>query len=242
MDDCLFMGDRKRRRRCQHYLRDLEHGGFKTALSAASAATFQAIRGKGDHINDYARLLVTEELLLTDGSTFTWEYFQPVQLVQQVLDKCNGIARLYAEKLRDNPPSPDKPWRVVLGCDEHTPGNKVVSVNRRKNMALVFNFVELGPDILECDASWYVPVIGAILRQLLKFPMRWSSGADRDQPWLARSLPVDCRATDGTHRWGGHYEVLTVERPRKHEAMLWALQCFQERGAGWSMRRWDSWT
>ena len=47
----------------------------------------------------------------------------------------------------------------MLGCDEHTPGSKVVSVNRRKNMALVFNFVELGPDILECDASWYVPVI-----------------------------------------------------------------------------------
>ena len=103
-----------------------------TPLSAASAATFQAIRGKGDHINDYARLLVTEELLLTDGSTFTWEYFQPVQLVQQVLDKCSGIARLYAEKLRDNPPSPDKPWRIVLGCDEHTPGSKVVSVNRRE--------------------------------------------------------------------------------------------------------------
>ena len=49
----------------------------------------------------------------------------------------------------------------MLGCDEHTPGRKVVSDNRRKNMALVFifNFVELGPDILECDASWYVPVI-----------------------------------------------------------------------------------
>ena len=117
------MGDRKRRR-WQHYLRNPEEGGLKTALSAASAATFQAIRGKGDHINDYARLLVTEELLLTDGSTFTWEYFQPVQLVQQVLGKCSGIARLYAEKLRDNPPSPDKPWRVVLGCDEHTPGSK----------------------------------------------------------------------------------------------------------------------
>ena len=125
------MGDRKRRR-FQHYLKDYAHGGLKAALSATSAATFQAIRGKGDHINDYARLLVTEELLLTDGSTFTWEYFQPVQLVQQVLDKCSGIARLYAEKLRDNPPSPDKPWRIVLGCDEHTPGSKVVSVNRRK--------------------------------------------------------------------------------------------------------------
>ena len=46
------------------------------------------------------------------------------------------------------------------------------------DLVFIFNFVELGPDILECDASWYVPVIGAIMRQLLKFPMRWSSGAD----------------------------------------------------------------
>ena len=66
------MGDRKRRR-WQHYLRNLEEGGLKTALWAASSSTFQAIRGQGDHINDYSRLLVTEELLLTDGSTFTWE-------------------------------------------------------------------------------------------------------------------------------------------------------------------------
>ena len=58
-------------------------------------------------------------------------------------------------------------------------------------MALVFNFVELGPDILECDASWYIPVIvraqvfrklpggwsamlRAILRQLLAGPGRFS--------------------------------------------------------------------
>ena len=64
-----------------------------------------------------------------------------------------------------------------------------------------------------------------------KFPMRWSSGAARDQPWLVRSLPVDCRATDGTLRWGGHYEMLPVERQRKHAAMRWALQMFSRRGA-----------
>ena len=49
----------------------------------------------------------------------------------------------------------------MLGCDEHTPGSKEGSDNRRENMDIVFifTFVELGPDILECDASWYVPVI-----------------------------------------------------------------------------------
>ena len=64
----------------------------------------------------------------------------------------------------------------MLGCDEHTPGNKEGSDNRRKNMALVFtfNFVELGPDVLECDASWYVPVI-ASAQVFKKLPGGWSA-------------------------------------------------------------------
>ena len=84
------------------------------------------------------------------------------------MDKCNGMSRLYAEKLRDNPPSPDKPWRVVLGCDEYTPGSKVVPANRRKSMALDFNVVELGPDILECDANWKIPMIVRATRERVK--------------------------------------------------------------------------
>ena len=84
-------------------------------------------------------------------------------------------------------------------------------------MALAFDFVELGPDISECDASWYIPVISMaqlfsevawmmvgdvegniapLVGRPWKFLMRWIHGADRGQPWLARSLPVDCRATD----------------------------------------------
>ena len=41
-------------------------------------------------------------------------------------------------------------------------------------MALVFNFVELGPDILECDASWYIPVI-ARAQVFKKLPGGWSA-------------------------------------------------------------------
>ena len=41
-------------------------------------------------------------------------------------------------------------------------------------MALVFNFVELGPDILECDASWYIPVI-ASAQVFKKLPGGWSA-------------------------------------------------------------------
>ena len=158
------MSDRKRVR-FQNYLKVPEYGRLKAAQSASSSASFRAVvanqEGKrsGAHINDYSHLLVSEELLLKDLSTFTWEYFQPIKLVQHVLDECGSIARLYAEKLHAHTPTPDHPWRIILGCDEHTPGSKVNGNNRRKNMALAFNFCELGPDILECDATWYVPVV-----------------------------------------------------------------------------------
>ena len=69
------------------------------------------------------------------------------------------MARLYAEKLHAHPPTPYDPWRIIFGGDAHTPGSKMTGDNRRKNTAVAFNFCELGPDILECDASWYIPVI-----------------------------------------------------------------------------------
>ena len=33
------------------------------------------------------------------------------------------------------------------------------TVGKNMDLVFIFTFVELGPDILECDASWYVPVI-----------------------------------------------------------------------------------
>ena len=115
----------------------------------------------------------------------------------------------------------------MLGCDEHTPGSKEGSDNRREEHGARLH-------LHLCRVRARHP---RVRRQLVctrdregKFPMRWSSGAARDQPWLVRSLPVDCRATDGTLRWGGHYEMLPVERPRKHAAMRWTLQIFSRRG------------
>ena len=142
----------------------------------------------------------------------------------------------------------------MLGCDEHTPGSKEGSDNRREKHGsrlhlhlcrvrarhprvrrqLVCTRDREGSGVQEVSWRMVGDVEGnpaAIADRPWKFLMRWSRGADRCQPWLARSLPVDCRATDGTLRWGGHYEVLPVERPRKHAAMRWALQMFSRRGA-----------
>ena len=36
---------------------------------------------------------------------------------------------------------------------------KINHNNKRKNMCVMFNFLELGADILEIDATWFVPVV-----------------------------------------------------------------------------------
>ena len=46
-----------------------------------------------------------------------------------------------------------------MGFDEQTPGNKVNHNNKRKNMCVMFDFLELGPDVLEIDVTWFVPVV-----------------------------------------------------------------------------------
>ena len=84
-----------------------------------------------------------------------------MKLVQHVLDQCDQFSNMYAETLREFPTSREKPWRIQIGCDVPTPGSKVSGENLRKNMCLMFNFIELGPDILECDATWFIPIVNS---------------------------------------------------------------------------------
>ena len=107
-------------------------------------------------IADTSHLLVREELELEEGGTVTWEFYHPVKLVQHVLNRCSSLSKIYVEKIEG---SASMPWHIQFGCDEHTPGNKLSHDNRRKNMLIMFNFLELGADILECGASWFVPVV-----------------------------------------------------------------------------------
>ena len=132
----------------------------KRALPSASAKTHRDLaKATGRHQQRVANTvhpLVTETLPLDKhGVERQWTFYDPVMLVQYCLDTCNEFRNLYAERLRANP----GPWRLQVGMDEQTPGSKVNHDNRRKNMVIAFNFLELGHDILECDATWFIPVV-----------------------------------------------------------------------------------
>jgi len=155
------------KRRFQAYDTSGSHGLLKQALPEGSAATRQKLNSltvgesqlRQASISDTSDLLVVENLPLEIGGTIAWEFYHPTKLVQYVLDQSPNLVINYKEALKKWPSTPDRPWRIILGCDEQTPGSKVTHDNRRKNMCLVFNFLELGADVLESDATWFVPIV-----------------------------------------------------------------------------------
>ena len=169
---------------------------------------------------DASHVFVCEQMQLRDGSTFAWSFFHPVRLVQHVLDNCPALAKAYLEQLGPG----QHTLKLVFGCDEHTPGSKIVARNLRKNCAFMFNFEDLGADLLEQDYSWFIPCVvrshivkevdgewSVFLRILMRFLMMFEEQPVTVQVGnevLCFKAKLHNGITDGegfmlTHQWNG---------------------------------------
>jgi hypothetical protein len=106
------------------------------------------------------------ELDCLTGGPVLWEFCDPNKLVAHVLANSESLQRVWAHAAEKNPPSPSRPWRLVLAFDEFSPGNKLKVDNKRKVMNVHFTFLELGQEALWCDSIWFTPV--AVRVELLK--------------------------------------------------------------------------
>ena len=100
----------------------------------------------------------TETLNLKNGGRFEWCLADPSKLIQYTLQVSPRLQNLYRLALHDKPCSPDKPWRIIIGYDEFTPGKLQFGDQCKKTMCLYFNFVELGRAALAQDATWFIPI------------------------------------------------------------------------------------
>ena len=113
---------------------DGNHGAKKRAMAGLSGVARQRLQDvfadKGGQIAvaDTSHLLVTEHVPLRSGEVLHLTFYDPVRMVQHVIDHSCALRRAYGEKLMDRP----SPWRIVLGFDEQTPGSKVNQNNQRK--------------------------------------------------------------------------------------------------------------
>ena len=102
---------------------------------------------------------ITEEVALTDGSTFTWEYAEPILLMQLMLDASLELQNRYAETFQLHPGTREQPWSLVFGFDELTPGDFMAANTNKKTMCCYFKFIILGTHTLTQASTWFAPCL-----------------------------------------------------------------------------------
>ena len=91
---------------------------------------------------------------LTDGRQWLWKLLDPCKTLAAIVEKSPGMQALYAQAWRLTPSTPATPWRVVIGFDEFTPGNKLSLDQNRKCMVVSLSFLELGQVALIRGRVW----------------------------------------------------------------------------------------
>ena len=85
---------------------------------------------------------------------------------------------------------PDRPWDLIFGFDEFSPGSALKPLNQKKNMVVSFNFKQVGKRLLSREDTWMTPMVirhtvlaaikggfPRILRDYLKLHLIGSCGA-----------------------------------------------------------------
>ena len=89
---------------------------------------------------------------------FKWEYADPADLLRITLEESPALQEAYCQSLEKYPCSEANPWHMIVAYDEFTPGDKLKTHNRRKTMDVIFNFAELGANMLSLTCTWLLPV------------------------------------------------------------------------------------
>ena len=92
------------------------------------------------------------------GDPVVVELCHPNQLLARILSESPTLQGWFVDALRKHPCSAEKPWSLVVGWDEHVPGNKLALQNSRKSMNVSFSFLELG-EVFHEDIAWCTPMV-----------------------------------------------------------------------------------
>ena len=156
-------------RKLNDFRRSLPHcsaSAFSAILEAARAdgipegqLTRKALRAARNQQNleatPFGPTLQTISLVGKDGAAKTMPVAHPLALLWKAVSDCNPFSTYLRDVLRENPPSPEAPWHLVLYSDEVTPGNPLSTSNRRKFHAVYWTFMELGVHALSREEAWF---------------------------------------------------------------------------------------
>jgi hypothetical protein len=127
-------------------------------------------------------------LPLNNGKEFKWHIADFGLSLSFFAKHSEGFRNMLREKYRDDPCSPDRPWRFILYNDEAVPGAVLRMDNKRKLVCYYLSIRNWGPKILSHEAAW-LPI--GVLRQSVAKRVRGKFSAVAK--YVLRSLLV------GTH-------------------------------------------
>lgn len=129
------MADRKRRRMTDDDVaalrRILHTGGVSLAgladlLKSIREADIEGSPGlhavRDANLREFQELRVAIDMPMEGGGSFHWELLDPNKLLARAVEQSPMLAALYADAMERCPPSPERPWHLVVGFDEFEPG------------------------------------------------------------------------------------------------------------------------
>ncbi len=116
------------------------------------------------------------DLPLARGGTWKWSFFDPGKLLADLVSRSPALQEAYHSAMHRNPPTPSRPWSLIIAWDEFIPGNKLATDQTRKTMVLSFSFLQSGFGLLSSGSVWCTPIIvrSNIISQVGEMPVACS--------------------------------------------------------------------
>jgi hypothetical protein len=112
-----------------------------------------------------------------DGGYMDWPCCHPGASLSWLCSTCSGFDAYFKGHHRDQPSSPDRPWKLCIYADEAAVGNLLRCDNTRKAWLIYWGIVDMGAQFLSHENNWML--LGVIRTNECKKIMGGISGALR---------------------------------------------------------------
>ena len=106
-------------------------------------------------------LLQEIELLLSDGTPFSWEVLAPAALLNYLCSVAPSFSNYFESLVSSRCSTPGAPLNIIVYVDEAVPGNLLALDNTRKCWCFYWQFEESGQQVLSREDCWF---LGGVLR------------------------------------------------------------------------------
>jgi hypothetical protein len=166
--DIVAMEREAKLRRLNNFRRALPHVTAAALAAILSAVVRDGVPGAHDRnqmryarnlqleqLTPYGPIIQKVELVLKSGGHSDMFIAHPLASLWSVVDTCSKFKDFFKERLVKHPPSPEKPWSLIIYSDEVTPGNPLATLNKRKFHAVYWSFLEFGVNALCREETWF---------------------------------------------------------------------------------------